>query len=123
MSKLWVGVFSGSNSKFVSPLIESLRHEMTLKEEVPIKDLPIYSIKETIRRASDKTIKVPTLTKGIALTKDKNTVRSVQRIANPSKKTAEWVAQEYPIWLSKIFSSLINAEEKNNIIRFKLFGI
>ena len=24
MSKLWVGVFSGSNSKFVSPLIESL---------------------------------------------------------------------------------------------------
>ena len=123
MSKLWVGVFSGSNSKFVSPLIESLRHEMTLKEEVPIKDLPIYSIKETIKRASDKTIKVPTLTKGIVLTKDKNTVRSVQRIANPSKKTAEWVAQEYPIWLSKIFSSIINAEEKNNIIRFKLFGI
>ena len=70
MSKLWVGVFSGSNSKFVSSLIESLRHEMTLKEEVPIKDLPIYSIKETIR-ASDKTIKVPTLTKGIALTKIK----------------------------------------------------
>ena len=123
MSKLWVGVFSGSNSKFVSPLIESLRHEMTLKEEVPIKDLPLYSIKDTIKRASDKTIKVPTFPKGVVLTKDKNTVRSVQRIANPSKKTAEWVAQEYPIWLSKIFSSIINAEEKNNIIRFKLFGI
>ena len=31
MSKLWVGLFSGSNKNFVSPLIESLRHDMTLK--------------------------------------------------------------------------------------------
>ena len=123
MSKLWVGIFSGSNSNFVSPLIESLRHEMTLKEKITIEGLPKYSLKETIRRASDKTIKIPTFPNGISPTKDKNTVRSVQRITNPTKKTAEWVAQSYPIWLSNMFSSLINSEEKNSIIKFKLLGI
>lgn len=123
MSKLWVGVFSGSNSNFVSPLIESLRHDMTLEDKVTIKELPTFSLKETIKRASDKTIKIPSTPKGVPPTKDKNTVRSVQRIANPTKKTAEWVAHAYPIWLSKIFSSLINAEEKNNILKFKLLGV
>ena len=96
MSKLWVGIFSGSNSNFVSPLIESLRHEMTLNEKITIEGLPKYSLKETIRRASDKTIKIPTFPNGISPTKDKNTVRSVQRITNPTKKTAEWVAS--PHW-------------------------
>ena len=46
MSKLWVGIFSGSNSNFVSPLIESLRHEMTLDEKITIEGLPKYSLKE-----------------------------------------------------------------------------
>mgnify|MGYP000583440382 CR=1 FL=1 len=64
MSKLWVGVFSGSNSNFVSPLIESLRHDMTLEDKVTIKELPTFSLKETIKRASDKTIKIPS-SKGI----------------------------------------------------------
>ena len=33
MSKLWVGLFSGSSTNFVSPLIESLKHEMTLNPD------------------------------------------------------------------------------------------
>ena len=123
MSKLWVGLFSGSNSNFVSPLIESLRHDMTLSSKLVLKDLPDYSIKETIQRALDKNIKIPSAPIGLAQTKDKNTVRSVQRISNPSKKTALWVAQSYPIWLSKIFNRTIAAEEKKEVLEFKLFGI
>ena len=123
MSKLWVGLFSGSNKNFVSPLIESLRHDMTLKTSVSLKNLPNFTLKETIKRASDSTITIPMSPKGIAQTKDKNTVRSVQRIANPARKTAEWVAQSYPIWLSKIFNKVIEAEEQNNLLKFKLLGL
>ena len=123
MSKLWVGLFSGSNKNFVSPLIESLRHDMTLKTSVSLKNLPSFTLKETIKRASDSTITIPMAPKGIAQTKDKNTVRSVQRIANPARKTAEWVAQSYPIWLSKIFNKVIEAEEQNNLLKFKLLGL
>ncbi len=123
MSKLWVGLFSSSPSNFVSPLIESLRHDMTLTSKLVLKDLPEYTIKETIKRALDKNIKIPTAPSGVAQTKDKNTVRSVQRISNPSKKTALWVAQSYPIWLSKIFNKIIAAEENKEQLKFKLFGI
>ena len=123
MSKLWVGLFSGSNKNFVSPLIESLRHDMTLKTSISLKNLPSFTLKETIKRASDSTITIPMTPKGIAQTKDKNTVRSVQRIANPARKTAEWVAQSYPIWLSKIFNKVIEAEEQNNLLKFKLLGL
>ena len=123
MSKLWVGLFSGSNKNFVSPLIESLRHDMTLKTSISLKNLPNFTLKETIKRASDSTIAIPMAPKGLAQTKDKNTVRSVQRIANPARKTAEWVAQLYPIWLSKIFNKVIEAEEQNNLLKFKLLGI
>ena len=123
MSKLWVGLFSGSNRNFVSPLIESLRHDMTLKTNISLKNLPSFTLKDTIKRASDSTINIPMAPKGIAQTKDKNTVRSVQRIANPTRKTAEWVAQSYPIWLSKIFNKVIEAEEQNNLLKFKLLGL
>ena len=123
MSKLWVGLFSGSNRNFVSPLIESLRHDMTLKTNISLKNLPSFTLKDTIKRASDSTINIPIAPKGIAQTKDKNTVRSVQRIANPTRKTAEWVAQSYPIWLSRIFNKVIEAEEQNNLLKFKLLGL
>lgn len=123
MSKLWVGLFSGSNRNFVSPLIESLRHDMTLKKSVSLKNLPNFTLKETIKRASDSSITIPTTPKGLAQTKDKNTVRSVQRIANPGRKTAEWVAQSYPIWLSKMFNKVIEAEEDNNLLKFKILGL
>ena len=123
MSKLWVGLFSGSNKNFVSPLIESLRHDMTLKTSISLKNLPSFTLKETIKRASDSSIAIPMAPKGLAQTKDKNTVRSVQRIANPARKTAEWVAQSYPIWLSKIFNRIIEAEEQNNLLKFKILGL
>ena len=32
-------------------------------------------------------------------------------------------AQSYPVWLSKIFNRTITAEEKKELLEFKLFGI
>ena len=81
------------------------------------------NIKETLKRALDKSINIPVFPVGVPQTKDKNTVRSVQRIANPTKKTAHWVAQSYPLWLSKIFSRIISAEKNNALLKFKFLGI
>ena len=123
MSKLWVGLFSGSSSNFVSPLIESLRHDMTLKDASFMQQLPTFPLSETIIKALDAKIQIPETPIGTIIQKDKNTVRSVQRIANPSKKSSKWVAESYPIWLSKMFGKIIDAEEKGKVIKFKLLGI
>ena len=123
MSKLWVGLFSGSSSNFVSPLIESLRHDMTLKDDSFMQQLPNFPLSETIIKALDVKIQIPQTPIGTFIQKDKNTVRSVQRIANPSKKSSKWVAESYPIWLSKMFGKIIDAEEKGKVIKFKLLGI
>ena len=123
MSKLWVGLFSGSSSNFVSPLIESLRHDMTLKDASFMQQLPTFTLSETIIKALDVKIQIPETPIGTIIQKDKNTVRSVQRIANPSKKSSKWVAESYPIWLSKMFGKIIDAEEKGKVIKFKLLGI
>ena len=55
--------------------------------------------------------------------KDKNTVRSVQRIANPGKKTSLWVAKQYPVWLSNMFGKIIDSKEDEKILKFTLLGI
>lgn len=123
MSKLWVGLFSGSSTNFVAPLIESLRHDMTLNNQDFMKFFPSIELSETIKKALDKSIKIPSAPSGTAPTKDKNTVRSVQRISNPAKKSSQWVAKSYPIWLSKIFGKIIDAEENGQVIKFKLFKI
>ena len=54
---------------------------------------------------------------------EKNTVRSVQRIYNPKKHNAQWVAKYYPIWLSKRFAGLINPKFDGSFLRFYLMGI
>ena len=123
MSKLWVGLFSGSSPNFVSPLIESLRHDMTLKEQDFLSVFPKFSLKETIKRALDTTVIIPKIPQGIAPVKDKNTVRSVQRIANPGKKTSLWVAKKYPVWLSDMFGKIIDSKEDEKILKFTLLGI
>ena len=123
MSKLWVGLFSGSSTNFVAPLIESLRHDMTIDNQDFMGLLPKSPLSTTIKRALDKTIKIPSVPHGLSPQKDKNTVRSVQRIVNPAKKSSQWVAKSYPVWLSKMFSKIIDAEENGQIIRFKLFRI
>ena len=124
MSKLWVGLFSGSSTDFVSPLIESLKHEMTLNPDHSLNQRNSISINKSIEKAlhQEKTIpKLPSFS--LSHSKPKNTVRSVQRIANPAKKSASWVAKRYPIWLSTTFQSLIKVENHEYRLRFNLFGV
>ena len=124
MSKLWVGLFSGSSTDFVSPLIESLKHEMTLNPDHRLNQKNSISIQKSIKKALHEELTIPVLpTFSLSQSRPKNTVRSVQRISNPAKKSASWVAQRYPIWLSTTFQRLIKVENHENILRFNLFGV
>ena len=123
MSKLWVSLFSGSSHNFVSPLIESLRHDMTLKKQKILSNFPKFTLSETIKRALDPSVIIPKTPKGITPVKDKNTVRSVQRITNPGRKTSLWAAKQYPIWLSDMFGKIIDFKENEKILKFTLLGI
>jgi uncharacterized protein YbjT (DUF2867 family) len=121
-SKLWVGLFSDSSTTFVSPLIESLRHDMTVdgKTSIPYPE-PETKIESSIERALKE--KAPKGPKKKATLKEKNTVRSVQRLPNPSQQTAIWVASAYPQWLSRVFRYLLRATESGDLLVFKILGV
>jgi len=122
LSKWWVSIFSNSNINFVSPLVESLKHKM-----IPSDDYSdLYKIDFTttdisIKRALEH--RPPVLPSFHEPESERNTVRSVQRIYNPRKYNAQWVAKFYPMWLSKRFAGLINPRFDGSFLRFYLFGI
>ena len=124
LSKLWVSVITGTSKSLVSPLIESLKHTMTLNPENKIDlDINYISVENSVEKALNCEDKIPENPEFIKISSEKNTVRSVQRIANPSKRTAKFVARIYPIWLTKTFASLVNANFDGNFVKFSFFKI
>ena len=122
LSKLWVSFFTGSNINFVSPLVESLKHRMIPdKKHNDLYQINYTPIEKSIKRALNE--KPPALPSFYYLESEKNTVRSVQRIFNPKRQNAQWVAKYYPIWLSKKFAGIINPKFDGSFLRFYLFGI
>ena len=120
-SKLWVALFSDSSRTFVSPLIESLRHDMQVKEnqEYTFQNIRV-GIDESIQKAMHDA--APSLNRKRVVQEETNTVRSVQRLANPGNKSVEWVATTYTKWLPTFFQFILRAKEKDDIISFRLFG-
>lgn len=125
-SKNWVGIFSGASTKFAAPLVESLRYDMTLKNGMDIPDLYMdpTPIRKAVERAVNEKETVPKNPKAKkrAKTKERNTVRSYQRLPNPENKTADWIAQRYETWMPRFLRYLVKArfDEKENLLTFYL---
>lgn len=120
-SKLWVGLFSNSSTTFVGPLIESLKHDMTIdSSKNPFADISYEPIEKSIAKALNK--RAPSLPKRTYTSVEKNTVRSVQRLPNPALMSASWVANIYPKWLTENFVVILTAEEEEDKVRFKFLG-
>ncbi|MEM9337699.1 MAG: NAD-dependent epimerase/dehydratase family protein [Bacteroidota bacterium] len=121
-SKLWVALFSNSSTTFVSPLIESLRHDMRVKEDQPyvFQDSKV-DIDQSIGKALHE--KSPALRRSTYVKEEKNTVRSVQRLTNPGNKPVEWVADAYPKWLPTLFKYVLRAKEENGEVSFQLLSV
>jgi uncharacterized protein YbjT (DUF2867 family) len=115
LSKLWVGLFGDSPPQLVSPLVESLKHTLTVSPELSFKEIKIdyLSYKESVEEALHSKVKpsLPTYhrTKGV-----KNTVRSIQRMKNTQGNSATWVADRYKLWLPRFFKFLINGKNNSN---------
>lgn len=124
MSKLWVALFSDSSTTFVSPLVESLRHEMTVKKHPLIDEWQISyePIEDVIFHTKQNQHLVPKLPRRIPEDQVKNTVRSVQRLPLPKGKNAVWVAETYLKWLPQSFGSLIRVSERKDQISFVMLG-
>ena len=122
LSKWWVSIFTGTNIDFVSPLVESLKHRMTPNSDSSqLYNIQFTPIEKSIKRALNE--KPPSLPSFYYSNTEKNTVRSVQRILNPKKQNAQWVAKYYPVWLSKKFAGIINPVFDGSFLRFNLLGI
>lgn len=121
-SKLWVGLFSNSSTTFVSPLIESLKHDMRVDgKNNPFLNREYTTIEQSIENALSE--EPPPLPKRRYIAEEKNTVRSVQRLENPARLSADWVARAYPKWISKKLVFILTAHKKDDKIRFNLFGL
>ena len=122
LSKWWVSIFTRTNIDFVSPLVESLKHRMTPNNDCSqLYNIQFTPIEKSIKRALNE--KPPSLPSFYYSNTEKNTVRSVQRILNPKKQNAQWVAKYYPVWLSKKFAGIINPVFDGSFLRFNLLGI
>ncbi len=125
-SKLWVGFFSDSSPTFVAPLVESLKHTMTIDKEKEFKGLAIEykSLDQMIEEALTEKHLIPALPKfKPKVVEEKNTVRSHQRLPNPLNQNAIWIAERYQQWLPKFFRYFIQAKvSAEDMVSFTIFG-
>lgn len=120
-SKLWVALFSNSNTTFVSPLIESLRHDMRVSEDQKFQWRGKVPLHESIEKALTEAI--PKIDKSYQQEVEINTVRSVQRLPNDSNQTTQWIADIYPKWLDNYFKFLLKARLKDEKVQFYFLSI
>ncbi|EIM78907.1 NAD-dependent epimerase/dehydratase [Nitritalea halalkaliphila LW7] len=124
-SKLWVGFFSDSPSSLVSPLVESLRHTLTVDPALrfDLAEIDYLSYEESVSDALARAKEVPCSPTFKKEAKPKNTVRSIQRLPNTRHRSAQWVANRYKVWLPTFFSVFINAADngKGEVAFYPLF--
>lgn len=125
MSKMWVSFFTDSSPALVSPLVESLRHKLVATDNELLRAFPErISFRKAAHRAlygQEPFPAVPTRKTGGV--KEKNTVRSVQRLPNPSGHTATYVARVYQRWLPILFRLLIRVKNEGDLSTFSLWGL
>ena len=128
LSRLWVQLITGASKNLVSPLIQSLRHEMVVKnfKLLQLYGKPLIDLKSSLRDCL-KEIKPSlrqTVSKRIGLLSRTNTVRSIQRLPLPKGRDAVWIGGEYFRWLPHFFHPFIRVERLNGTRwDFRLLGI
>jgi len=104
LSRLWVSVVTGAPKALVAPLIESLAHEMVCRDRrlqaaAALPGLP-FRAAVSASLAQTRAAEEPQAYQAAPRAKVTG-VRSVQRIALPAGRTAEWAAHEYMRWLPR----------------------
>lgn len=121
LSKLWVSLISGQPLALVSPLVESLKHDMVARDSA-LQDMagqtptPLrVALSEAI--AAQVKRKKPKASKPSKPDADPD-VRSIQRLPDPGVGDADWVTREYMRWLPRFCRPLIQVEQAGDEVRF-----
>jgi uncharacterized protein YbjT (DUF2867 family) len=107
LSRLWISLITGAPAALVSPLVESLRHDMVCRDRrlQESAGLPGVSFRMAVARslaapAHGEHHAQPAAYRA-APRAPVTGVRSVQRIPLPAGRDAEWAAHEYMRWLPR----------------------
>ena len=131
LSKHWVALFSGLPLALVSPLQESLRHDLQAAPNPLLERLrsSLVPFESSFRKSVDEAGRPRPNPRSATQKSDRREirkerrVRSVQRMPLPLGWNAHQVAREYGEWLSRVFGRLIAAEyTKEGVVRFLGFG-
>lgn len=134
LSTLWVATMTGQPTELVRPLVESLKHEMIVRDDTFMTKAigePI-GFDEAIRKAIELDKPEDVIEPGAFRKRSKalvrqgqpNHVRSVQRLPLPPGRDARWVAEEYARWLPQALRPIINvAVDDDGTMHFKVFCI
>lgn len=121
-SRFWVTLVTGAPRALVYPLVLSLRHPMLMRKDraFPRKDLMKTSFEDSLKRLVPQDEgDVHAFHTPVVLKAPKH-VRSVQRLLLPNNKNAQWVADEYFLWLPRFFSFIIRIKVEGTLCRFYL---
>lgn len=118
LSKLWVRLIAQKPKEMVYPLLESLTHNMVMKDENYVEGISNAptTFKESVRIALEDEIDSSSK-KGVEIIQkkdiEKNDVKSVQRIRIPKQWSVDDVADYYVNWLSRIGGKFISTRVKD----------
>ena len=125
LSKFWLYLITRIDYHTISPLVESLKHNLKAENSALYdKYIPhTIDLNTSLKNAAEgekKNKKKPK--KKLYLEEEKN-VRSIQRLVLPEGWHAIDLAKEYILWLPKFMFALMDREINENIVQFKVFGI
>lgn len=123
ISKLWIQVFSGAPRSLVSPLVDSLRHDLDAEPNRLLdRILPrAKAFEEALRESCDAgghlrpNPRERTQDRDNRILRDDRRVRSVQRVSLPSGMRAEDVARVYFRWLGDVFRPLLSVRGDSSL--------
>ncbi|MFN3596834.1 MAG: NAD(P)H-binding protein [Rubricoccaceae bacterium] len=118
ISKLWVSVVTGSPRALAEPLVESLRHDMV------VRDNPLMALLAPEAIPFEAALRASVTPDGRLLPNPRHAlrradapvirrarrVRSVQRMPLPPGRDAAWAADEYLRWLPRVGHPLLHVE-------------
>lgn len=108
LSRLWVSLITNTPKALVYPLVESLRHKMVARpSHVFSQRAATKTYADLLATETMETYPGRSIFRGHATGRS---VRSVQRIALPPGRDAEWVKDQYFAWLPKAFYPLLRVE-------------
>lgn len=121
LSRLWVRLITGAPKELVYPLVESLEHAMIARPD------HLYHTSPARGSYADLLAKIDLHPPDQKTSKAKepfriqrNTVRSVQRLPLPPGRDAEWVKDQYAVWLPKFLAPFIKVATPNDHMSFSL---